>query len=29
MVDADTSNGLGTPLDEHLESYAEAVEKMK
>ena len=29
MVEADTSNGLETPLDEHLEAYAEAVEKRK
>ena len=29
MVEADTSNGLETPLDEHLESYAEAIEKRK
>ena len=29
MIEADTSNGLDTPLDEHLEIYAEAVEKRK
>ncbi|MEI6686441.1 MAG: hypothetical protein WCN64_09905 [Planctomycetota bacterium] len=29
MIEADTSNGLETPLDEHLEAYAEAVEKRK
>jgi len=29
MIEADTSNGLETPLDEHLEAYAEAIEKRK
>ena len=29
MIEADTSNGLDTPLDEHLESYAEAVGKKR
>lgn len=29
MIEADTSNGLDASLDEHLESYAGAVEKKK
>jgi len=29
MVEADASNGLDTPLNEHLEGHAEAVEKKK
>lgn len=29
MIDADTSNGLRNPLNEHLGGHAEAIEKKK